>query len=360
VTGPAADGGSGFSAEPGLGEAGIAAAIAQVAPSRAQRRRLARALAGDPGLLTSGRPEGPPQIELLIRALLPMGAEHLVLPGCARCGQAKRLVQCDGALRICSACDRRRRGAAGPCAVCGNSRQVAYRDEHGQPRCTRCSPYDVRGSGSDPVAGVMAHVAALTPGLDQARLREVIEQAVPQPFQQHQVLWELGRDPALLTGKGGHGSPRINVLIHAMLAAGAAGIVAPACPACGRTVRLSHRRGEQRCCRRCYDQDQLQVCSRCQQTSPVASRTAAGEPVCAGCFRHDPGQPRAVRQLRADRPDRPPRRRASLVPALLPRAAGHLLGMRLREAVPSDVGRHTALRALLAPDAPRLLRPVRL
>jgi hypothetical protein len=134
----------------------------------------------------------------------------------------------------------------------------------------------------------MAHVASLGPGLDQARLREVIEQSVPQPFQQHQVLWELDRNPRLLTGEGGHGSPRINVLIHALLAAGAACIVAPDCPACGRTVRLSHRRGEQRCCRRCYDQDQLQVCSRCQQAAAVTSRTAAGEPVCAGCFRQDP------------------------------------------------------------------------
>jgi hypothetical protein len=297
VTGPACPGaGTGFSSEPaaviaaivaglepGLGEE-VAAAIVQVAPSRAQQRRLAAALAGDPGLLTSGRPEGPPQIELLIRALQPLGARRLVLPGCGHCGQPRRLVQCDGDLRICSACDRRRRGAAEPCAACGNTGQVAYRDEHGQPRCARCRPYE----GPEPVVGVMMHVRSLGPGPDQVRLREVIEQAVPQPFQQHQVLWELDRNPRLLTGEGEHGSPRINVLIHALLAAGAAGIVAPACPSCGRAVRLSHRRGEQRCCRRCYDQDQLQVCSRCLQPAMAASRTAAGEPVCAGCFRRDP------------------------------------------------------------------------
>ncbi len=129
-------------AEPDLGQAGIAAAIVQAAPSRAQQRRLADALAGDPGLLTTGRPEGPPQIELLIRALRELGAQRLVLPRCAHCGQPRRLVQCDGSLRICSACDRRRRGAAEPCAVCGNTGQVAYRDQHGRPRCTRCRPYD--------------------------------------------------------------------------------------------------------------------------------------------------------------------------------------------------------------------------
>jgi hypothetical protein len=270
--------------EPDLGQAGVAAAIAQAAPSRAQQRRLADALTGDPGLLTTGRPEGPPQIELLIRALRELGAQRLVLPRCAHCGQPRRLVQCDGSLRICSACDRRRRGAAEPCAVCGNTGQVAYRDQHGQPRCTRCRPY----GDPDPVTAIMAQVNRLDPGLDQPRLRQVIQQAIPQPFQHHQVLWELDQHPALLTGYGAHGSPRINALIQALLAAGAANIVAPACPSCGRAVQLSHRRGELRCCRRCYDQDELQACSRCQQRMLVTSRTATGEPVCAGCFRRDP------------------------------------------------------------------------
>lgn len=203
-----------YSGSSDIRQAVIAAAIAAVAPSRAQQRRLAGALAGDPGLLTSGHPEGPPQIELLIRVLLAAGAERLVLPGCAHCGQPKRLVQCDGKLRICSACDRRRRGAAEPCAACGNPGQVAYRDEHGQPRCARCRPYDSPGSGSDPVAGVMTHVSNLRPGLDQLRQREVIQQVIPRPFQQHQVLWELDRNPGLLTGEGAHGSPRVNGTGH--------------------------------------------------------------------------------------------------------------------------------------------------
>ena len=67
----------------------------------------------------------------------------------------------------------------------------------------------------------------------------MIQQVIPQPFRQHQVLWELDRNPGLLTGEGAHGSPWVNVLIHALLAAGAVGIVAPACPSCGRAVRLS-------------------------------------------------------------------------------------------------------------------------
>ncbi len=295
MTGPAA--GAGFlagpgaviagiaaAAEPALSQDGIAAAITRAAPSRAQQRRLAAALSEDPGLLTSGRPEGPPQVELLVRALQERGARRLVLPRCAHCDQPKRLIQRDGSLRICSDCDIRRRGAAQPCAVCGGTRKVATRDQDGRPRCARCRPWD----DPDPVARIAAHVSRLDPGLDHLRLAEVIRQAIPRPSQRHQVLWELDQRPGLLAGDGAHGSPRAVALIQALLAAGASGVVAPACPACGQTVPLSHRLGAARCCRRCYDRARLKACSRCQRPAPVASRTATGEPVCAGCFRHDP------------------------------------------------------------------------
>ncbi len=271
-------------AEPALGEDDIAAAIGRAAPSRAQQRRLAAALTSDPGLLTSGRPEGPPQIELLIRVLRENGARRLVLPRCAGCGQPRRLVQRDGSLRICSDCDIRRRGAAQPCAICGDTRKVATRDQDGRPRCGRCRPWD----DPDPAARIAAHVSRLDPGLDHMRLAQVIGEAIPRPFQQHQVLWELDQRPGLLTGEGAHGSPRAVALIQALHAAGVSGVVAPACPSCGRTVPLSHRLGPARCCRRCYDQARLETCSRCQQPAQVASRSAAGEPVCSKCFRSDP------------------------------------------------------------------------
>jgi hypothetical protein len=71
----------------------------------------------------------------------------------------------------------------------------------------------------------------------------VIQEAIPQPFQHHQVLWELDQRPGLLTGDGAHASPRASALIQALLAAGAVNVVALACPSCGRTVPLSHRCG---------------------------------------------------------------------------------------------------------------------
>lgn len=268
--------------EPDLDPAVVRDAIGQAAPTRAQLRRLAHALADAPDLLTSGRPHGPPQIERLIRALREHGAKRLALPRCGRCGQVKHLPQLDGGIRICSYCDRLRRGANRPCVICGSA-QVAFRDPQGNLRCSTC-----RLDGHDPVGRIADHITRLEPGLDTPTVFAIIEKAIPRPFQRHQVIWELDANPALLTGDGAHGSPRFNALIHDLLAAGAANIIAPTCPSCGRTVRLTHRRGEFRCCRRCYDRDQSQVCSRCQQRKPVASRTTTGDPICTHCFRADP------------------------------------------------------------------------
>ncbi len=289
-------------AEPSLDQDVIAAAITRAAPSRAQQRRLAAALHDDPGLLTSGRPEGPPQVELLVRELQPAGAGNLVAPRCAHCGEPRRLVQCDGSLRICSACDRRRRGAAEPCSVCGSARQVAARDQGGRPRCNRCLPYD----SPDPVAAIAAHVTRCRPGPGPAGLEDVITSAIPSAFQRHQVLWELDARPALLAGEGAYGSPRVNVLIRALADAGVPGIVAPSCPSCGQEVPLRFRLGGMRCCRRCYDRGRPGTCSRCGRDAGVARRTAAGDAVLQRVLSPRPGQPRAVQQLRADRPDRPP------------------------------------------------------
>ena len=190
----------------------------------------------------------------------------------ASCGSAHR------AITAGAAPPSRARSAGTP----GRSRA---RDRDGRPRCGRCRPCD----SPDPAGQIAAHVGRLGPGLDHPRLLEVIAEAIPRPFQLHQVLRELDQYPGLLTGQGAHGSPRVNALIQALLAAGAAGVVAPACPSCGQhgaaepparpgALLLPLLRPE----------PGSQACSRCQQPAQVASRTAAGEPVCGRCFRADP------------------------------------------------------------------------
>lgn len=76
--------------------------VDQIADTRAKLRRLAQALATSPDLLTTGRPEGPRLIELLVRALQPHGASRLVMPRCAGCGKNNPLRRVDGNKRLCA------------------------------------------------------------------------------------------------------------------------------------------------------------------------------------------------------------------------------------------------------------------
>jgi hypothetical protein len=140
---------------------------------------------------------------------------------------------------------------------------------------------------ADPGAVIAGVVHDAEPSLDRDGVAAAISRVAPSRAQQRRLAAALSEDPGLLTGEGAHGSPRVNALIQALLAAGVPGIVAPACPSCGRTVPLSSRRGETRCCRRCYDQGRLETCSRCGQPRQVTSRTADGDPVCGMCFRRD-------------------------------------------------------------------------
>jgi hypothetical protein len=103
--------------EPQLGDAIIQAAINKAAPTPTKRRRLAIALTDAPELLTSGHPQGPPQIESLISALRRAGARRVTPPRCGDCGRVVHLSQRDGGRRICARCDRR--GRSEPCAGCG-------------------------------------------------------------------------------------------------------------------------------------------------------------------------------------------------------------------------------------------------
>jgi hypothetical protein len=267
--------------EPHLSNATIHAAINQAASTRTQRRRLAIALTSAPELLTSGHPQGPPQIESLISALRATGAQRVTPPRCAHCGRALHLPHRDGDLRICTGCDRRRRSE--PCVDCGATTSVATRDEDGRPRCTHCRPRKQPDSAEQ----IVTYITSLDPGLNRAALRQLICDAVPQAFQRRRVARELEQDPALLTGQAAKGSPRLNALVRGLLAAGARNVVAPACPSCGRTVALRYRIGGVRCCRRCYDQTRLEACSRCGRHTPVASRTITGKPVCVTCFNAD-------------------------------------------------------------------------
>jgi len=108
--------------EPDLPPGTVHAAIDQAVRFKAAAVRLAQVLDGDPGLLTSGRPEGPASVERLIRLLQEGGAVRVVRPPCSLCGKLAPLTGThDSGLRICSSCGNYRTRAkgspAGPAAM---------------------------------------------------------------------------------------------------------------------------------------------------------------------------------------------------------------------------------------------------
>ncbi|MGQ4516592.1 hypothetical protein [Streptomyces sp. DW26H14] len=270
-------------AEPALPQEVLESAVDQVANTLAKLRRLAQALDDAPDLLTSGRPEGPRLVELLIRALQPHGTTHLVLPRCARCDNQRSLTRTDGLRRLCAYCGGIRNTRREPCTVCGKTRAVAARDRDGRPRCFRHQPRE-----SDDIDVICDLLRSRGIGLDDQVLTEVVGQALPQLSQRRQVAGELTRRPDLLAGQGAYGSTRVIALVEALVAHGAHGVTLPSCPFCHRTVPLRFRRDDTRCCRRCYDTARRQICSRCGRDQPVATRTADRQPICRGCMRIDP------------------------------------------------------------------------
>src|SRR5687768_8971819 len=90
--------------ESALDPAHVRQAVAGVVKSRRGRRDLARELHANPALLTGGYSRGLRQVELLIAALLAIGAKNLASPRCPGSGQARRLQVRRGEERICRPC----------------------------------------------------------------------------------------------------------------------------------------------------------------------------------------------------------------------------------------------------------------
>lgn len=172
----------------------VAEIVADVAGTRAQQRRLAQTLHEDPGLLTSGRPEGPRHVEQLVVALQNLGATGFFRPRCADCSRGRLLTEIDAAgRRVCGSCAFRARGGSGDCANCGNHRRIDGRDPHGRPLCRPC-----RGGTKHTDLGdvVHRHLLALDTGLDEHTLRKIADTVLARPSQQAAMSRELSAFPA--------------------------------------------------------------------------------------------------------------------------------------------------------------------
>jgi hypothetical protein len=154
--------------------------------------------------------------------------------------------------------------------------------------------------------------------------------------------------------------PGAGRLATELIARGSTVFTAPACKSCGVTGRPLTRSSMGGVCSRCRNRLLAAACARCGAVKPVAGRTAAGEPVCERCRRRERGAP-AVRDMRQDRPGRPPgpRRARRRVRELLPAAAGRLHGLRPAPSVQLRRRRNSGLQDVRATrrDCLRPLRP---
>jgi hypothetical protein len=107
--------------ETGLDPGQVEALVAGVAGGRAKRRKLARALAGRPEILTDGRSPAPRALGDLLIALVKAGATMISPPVCAECGKKLRTLQRRGEDWYCWLCGP----ILLPCASCGLRRSRA-------------------------------------------------------------------------------------------------------------------------------------------------------------------------------------------------------------------------------------------
>ena len=269
--------------EPDLDPEVVRVTVEQIAPSRAKRRRLASAITADPRVLTAGRSSSPSAVGQLVRALLPLGASRLVAPCCAACGRGSPLRSRRGAQRICDPCAARARDQTTTCSACGRHRRATHRDRHGRPRCRDCPPEQ-----PNPLASIRASIARLEPALSMAAVTGAIERAAPAPALRRRLAWALQDTPGLLTGAGAGGPPAVLRLIAELGRLGATRVIPPACPRCGRVVRLGAVHDGQRLCGACYQRLRATPCAGCGAVRAPAARDADGRPCCSRCQQADP------------------------------------------------------------------------
>ena len=274
-------------AEPDLDTDMVDRIVVQVANTRTKLRKLAHALDTDPGLLVSGRPEGPKLVELLIRALRKAGSTRVVLPHCAGCGKQNPLRERDSHGRqICHPCANKQRTDYADCTGCGQTHLLVGRDRHGSPLCARCCD---RRRQSDPLPGLLHRLTSLNTGLDPDALDQAVRAALPNIWQQRRAGWELDDHPDRLTTNPALGSStRMVVLAEELLRRGATGIATPTCPFCRSTKRIRWGRNGMRCCRKCYEQPREIACGGCGKPTTPTMRTVDGDRLCATCYTRQP------------------------------------------------------------------------
>ena len=267
--------------EPALDRATIQAIVEAVAGGRAKRRRLAQFLVDRPAVLVDGRSPAPRVVGNLLIALRAAGALRVSPPVCATCGKSLRTLQRRGQDWYCALCGSNRE----PCARCDLTRPVSTRDRDGRPHCVECPPDHER----DPLEVIVEVVTTVDPTLPAGVVIAAVDAAVTNAGQRRRLAWAITERPELLAGAGAEAPvPSVLRLIDGLCDAGAAHIVRPACPHCGRVIALVKPRDGLRLCRMCVARSRGERCVRCHVVREPATRDVDGAPICGSCLIRDP------------------------------------------------------------------------
>lgn len=146
-----------------------------------------------------------------------------------------------------------------------------------------------RPASGDPVDSLLSLLSKLEPALETAAVLDALGQAAARRDGRRRIAQVVVDQPELLTGEGARAEfPSVLRFIHALVRAGAATVVEPSCPRCGRQRPLGNPVDGLRLCAGCIKKAHALPCGRCGQVRPPARRNDNGHPICQNCWHRDP------------------------------------------------------------------------
>ena len=146
-----------------------------------------------------------------------------------------------------------------------------------------------RPDPGDPAGALLALMAKLEPALSPEAILGALGQAAARPDGRRRIAAAVTGQPGLLTGQGARAPvPGVLRFISALAGTGAAAVVEPPCPRCGRQRQLGVPVEGLRLCGGCRSKARSLPCGRCGMVRPAARLNDGGQPLCQNCWHRDP------------------------------------------------------------------------
>ena len=131
---------------------------------------------------------------------------------------------------------------------------------------------------TDPVGVIVGLVVDVEPGLDRARISEVVADLAGGRAKRRRLAQALLARPGILTDGRSPAPEAIGKLLTALRDAGAVSVSAPVCTECGKAMRAFQRRGQDWYCG--VHGPKTAACAVCGNVRPIAQRDRQHQPRC--------------------------------------------------------------------------------